>query len=405
MATAYAECKCATCGAEFTKIMYGTNRRDADSKAEWAAGYFDECDDCSKARKLREMEAATQEAEAAGLPKLNGSEKQAAWAVTIRQKIYEKLEEEIRVKSGKIAKSEAAGKKVIRAKRTLENLSNLLAFLTDHTAAHWWIDNRDHLSPLLSSGEIADRFRDDMDAWIAQSNAAPMETEEEAEIRKAAEEEMVAAPQGQTHSGVVEITVTDKDVTAQYPKDEDFRAIVKRLGYAWDADRRVWNHEISVITGAAQERAAELGNNLLNAGFAIQIADPDTRQKAIEGDYQPEHRRWILIYTSGDVRNWFCVLLPERGDGMYEKAKAIKGSRYCKPDVAIPAKQWREVLDFAEMNDYRISPAAQELIDAQKAAIITVTPAPARAAKYHEIDPGDIMNNCVAEIPADLLDD
>lgn len=37
MAKAYANCTCATCGESFERIMYGSNRRDADSKAAWAA--------------------------------------------------------------------------------------------------------------------------------------------------------------------------------------------------------------------------------------------------------------------------------------------------------------------------------------------------------------------------------
>lgn len=407
MATAYAECKCATCGAEFTKIMYGTNRRDADSKAEWAAGYFDECDDCYKARKLREREAANtvaaQEAEAAGLPELVGSEKQVAWANTLRKKALDKARDEFTEILDAAREEDNPPESIAAAERTFERFIRLVCDAAPQ--ASWWIDNRYSLDGL---NELTEKFPSE---WKAAENedAAPTkadtESPEETALRKAAEEEMIAAPQDQTHGGVVEITVTDTAVTARYPKDDDFRDVVKRLGYAWDADRRIWCKSIGVTTGAAQERAAELGSNLLNAGFAVQIADQDTRTAAIDGRYQPEHRRWIMAYTGGDYKGWFCIHLPERGDGMYEKARAIKGSRYCKPNVAVPAKQWREALDFAELNDYRISPGAQKIIDAQQAAVITVTPAPVKAVVYRETNPADVLNSGAAAVLDDLLDE
>lgn len=403
-------CHCRTCGKDFDKILWTSGKGASQAlkeEIEWAEnGGIDECDDCREARIAREREAANtvaaQEAEEAGLPGLIGSEKQVAWANTLRKKALDKARAEFTEILGAAREEDNPPENIAAAERMFERFIRLVCAAAPK--ASWWIDNHYSLDGL---NVFVEKFPAEWKAAESEGAApveADTETPEEAELRKAAEEEMITVPQDQTHGGVVEITVTDTEVSARYDKDDDFRAVVKRLGYRWDADRRIWCKSIGITTGAAQERAAELGSNLLNAGFAVQIADPETRAAAVNGDYQPEHRRWITAYFKGDYKGRLCIRLPERGDGMYEKARAIKGSRYCRPNVAVPAKRWREVLDFAELNDYRISPGAQKIIAAQKAAIITVTPAPARAAEYHEIDPAGIMDSG-ADVLADLIDD
>lgn len=57
MAKATANCKCATCGAEFTRTKTCQNRSDANSWEAWAEDHFDECPTCYGARKRAEEEA------------------------------------------------------------------------------------------------------------------------------------------------------------------------------------------------------------------------------------------------------------------------------------------------------------------------------------------------------------
>ncbi len=89
MAKATATCKCSKCGAEFEVIAYKRNRSEADSFAKWAELNITVCDDCEK--KMRdeahaaENEKAAQAANENGYPELTGTEKQVAWANTIRE--------------------------------------------------------------------------------------------------------------------------------------------------------------------------------------------------------------------------------------------------------------------------------------------------------------------------------
>lgn len=404
MARATANCTCETCGAKFDKVMYGNNRRDADSKAEWAERTFTECPECEEKRVRAEREAenaaAAIEAQESGLPALTGSEKQTAWATTIRQKIYSKLTSALKEKERKVAENEAAGKKVSRAKESCRRVRLFLRWLvSEHIAAHWWIDNRESLSAPIP--DILARFQADA-AFVKWYNA--LETPEEAALREDAEAEMTVAPANPTHGGAAEISVTAAEVSVKYERDDDFRAVVKALGYKWDADRRVWAKAISETTGAAAERAAELGNKLLNAGFAVRIADAATRTAAINADYAPEHLRWITLYTGdGPHKGWLCVRLV-RGDDLYDAAKKIKGAQYVKPNVAVPVNRWAEALDFADCYDYRISAAAQAAINAERASIVTVAPAAAKVKAYDERRPEDIMSGA-AGVLEDLTDD
>ncbi len=412
MAKATANCTCATCGKAFEKEVEGRNRKDADNKAEWAAQHFDECPICYHARIERERQeahdTAEKEAKDAGLPDLVGSEKQVAWATTIRHTCYSKASEALSGAEKELEKRKTSGKDTTRTEKRIDLYRDFARFLLSHTAAHWWIDNREK-AEAYSFMDVRLNFEREFDTWREahkDEDVTVTASQEKVsdEIRKAAEAEMIAAPENQTHRGAVEITVTETAVSARYEKDDDFRNIVKRLGFRWNADRRAWEKVINIFTGTAQERAAELGSNLLNEGFAVQIADPETRSAAVEGRYTPEHRRWVSAYNGGDYNGWFCISLPERGDGMYEKAKRISGARYHKPNVAVPAKRWQEVLDFAELNDYRISPGAEKLIAAQKEAVIVVSPAPVKAAVYEEHDPAEILGGD-AGVLGDLVED
>lgn len=387
MARAMANCACATCGKTFERVMYGNNRRDADGKAAWASEHFTECPDCAEKRVRAEREAenaaTAKNASEAGLPQLSGSEKQIAWANTLREKTLARIRE--------ICKPDGDPEHQASFERFLSWL------IETHDKASWWIDNRN-----MGTREIDALVK----AWAASAQDAPEpETPEEAALRKDAEAEMTVAPANPTHGGAVEITAAETAVLARYDRDDDFRAVVKGLGYQWDADRRAWRKAIGETTGAASERAAELGNKLLNAGFAVRIADAAIRTAAINADYAPEHLRWITLYTGdGPHKGWLCVRLV-RGDDLYDAARKIKGSQYVKPNVAVPVKRWAEALDFADCYDYRISAAAQAAVDAERASVVTVAPAAVKVKEYGERLPEDIMATSAPGVLEDLTDE
>lgn len=86
MAKARVTCTCKICGATFTRETIKRNRAEADNWDAWAAENIDTCPDCFRAEK-KQKEAERVAARSQQLPQLQGSEKQVAWANTIRDKM------------------------------------------------------------------------------------------------------------------------------------------------------------------------------------------------------------------------------------------------------------------------------------------------------------------------------
>lgn len=391
MAIATATCTCATCGKTFEVRAQKQNRRDADAWETWAADHLDECTDCYKARRQRERDEerarAAAEARELGWPELTGTEKQVNWANTIREGIIRHFNDLLAelVENG----GDKEGEDTVRGVRDW--------LLTSKTSASNWIDVRDYLN------KTWDRAKYER-AWIEEwkSAGAPADpTDAVEELRQAQAEEaavQTVAPAGQTHPGAVVIDHSERVVTAAYRKDEDFRLLVKSLGFSWNPTARYWSKALTDRSGTARERAAELGNKLLAAGFAVRIADPEVRQAAVAGDYEPETFRWI------DARDADFFITWARDDDFYAQAKRLPRARYSKPGILVPAAEWEEVQDFAHTHGFRFTPAAQELLDRQSGAVLVVEPAAPKEPVYDEHDPGEILQS-PAEVLGDLIDD
>lgn len=138
MAKATLECTCPECGAKHTWSVICHNRREADNWEHYHADDTDRlCPECYAKAKAKERaeareaenKAAAETAGALGLPALTGSEKQVAWAVSIRQKA---LDEALAPHGGSLANLNDKGRAVLAA-----------AMAKLPTEARWWIDHRD----------------------------------------------------------------------------------------------------------------------------------------------------------------------------------------------------------------------------------------------------------------------
>lgn len=114
-----------TCGHTTTHNIVGTDARgERGQKAEWLASQ--PCVECARAAKAAEHKAAAEEAAAAtaDMVALKGSDKQVAWAMTIR----------------------AAARAAVDAKVAGVTLNDAQAAalnaLWAQADAGWWIDNR-----------------------------------------------------------------------------------------------------------------------------------------------------------------------------------------------------------------------------------------------------------------------
>ena len=342
------------------------------------------CPDCYRAEleAKREAERAAALAEAAEqeLPALVGTEKQVAWALTLRKKYLEVLDGVLQR-----AALQASVDRVL-AQQAVESIQR-------EPSAVWWIEHGQQPSDREIMALIAKRYKELLDLREAAGTATAEEALAEATVR----------PDSPVSEIPVQIRIRENTVEAVYPERNDtLREIVKGRGFAWNGS--LWARKINLFAGTPAERAAEIGNLLLRAGFVIQIFDEVAREMAVSGTYEPEYVRWITKLVDGTYAGWFALSWERDNETIYAAGRKIAGSRWSKPNVVVPAAQYEAILDLADEFGFHLSPGALKLIEAartaKEAALIVrpeAGPEPIRGEPKEQTAPG--------EIDADLRDD
>lgn len=326
--------------------------KDRERKAEWHFSGL--CPECYKKKQEEERKSANKEAAEKSaemeLPELSGTEKQVAWANTLRIKAIDSI-------NARCAKMEAAlkekGLSTIPGEKIgmKEVYDSVQHFIKSHTDARYWIDTRDEGTNLKN---IVSEYKKYLEE-TANSDAVEEITAEK--------ESLTVSPECDTvKSGVVKITFKDGFLRAEYMKDSEFMEIVKGLGYKWSGT--AWGKEITEYTGLAEDRAAELGNKLMNAGFIVQFPDKGSKDKAISADFAPENDRWIK-YSSKTGK--FFILWNGRNDVLYNAAKKLPSAKWTSGSMDVNIEFYGEVEDFAETMGFSISKKAREEIKKYKA--------------------------------------
>lgn len=328
-----------SCGHDGRTNIIGPGK-DRQWKAD--AHFRGLCPECWEQKKLEEREKANAEAAAKAiemeLPELEGSEKQVAWANTLRQDLIDYIDTLDRKALECIDSSE-------------KEKYDVLDYIMSQTKASWFIDNRPH--GMLNW--IADRLTA-IRAWKVAQEIKPLVEEMKTES--------TVQPEDCQYKEPAEIKVSSEKITVSFPKNEEFRELVKSLGYTWGDG--YWYRKITKRNGPADDRAAELGNKLLNAGFPITLTDDIIRQNAVSGNYQKEQKRWIAIYTEGTYKGWFSIDWNGRDENLYNVARKLPGSRWNSPNVAVKVNYWKEVQDFAELYGFKLSAGALKAIEEYK---------------------------------------
>jgi len=291
--------------------------------------YFSEiCPACFKIQADKENEINMMKAIEMELPELKGTEKQIVWANTIRIKIIENT----------IAKN--------------ENIDLLEYIITNKTNASWWIDNRNtNIFNIVNLNNIKEEMN------------IKYKKDKEKIILDQLKEESTVYPENVISNVPVEIKFENDTIKVFFEKNDKFIEIIKSLEYKWNG---VWSRKIDKTSGKIKDRVAELGNKLLNNGFGITIYDKEIRENAITGDFEAECTRWILVRTNGKYEGWFAIWFKERNDRLYQLARRIKGSIWDNPVILINPKHYKEIEEYAELNDFKISEMAFEIINNEK---------------------------------------
>lgn len=306
------------------------------------------CPDCWKVEQGRlhaeENARSAEKCKEEGLPELMGTQKQIAWANTIRLNLINQIEKTI-------------ANLLERAKEKEEfkkNATIALKSIKRKTSASWWIDHR-NVSDFDIINLIKREFREAKKAL----------TEAPAEVVEKINNEATVYPENQKTSTVAEIRPLEGRLEINFPESrDDFRKIVKNeLKMTWNDT--CWSRRILSKHGKVQDRAAEAGHKLLAAGFPIRIFNEEIRQKAITGEYEIEITNWIQVRAEGEYKDWFAISW-DREDDYYKVARQIPGSRWSKPSVVVPPIKYEEVLDFAKMYNFKLSEKAQELAEIER---------------------------------------
>ena len=148
MAKATVICTCPKCGSEFKKEKFCNNRSEANDWEHWMrTNYTGLCYECWDAEKKEADAAKTDEfaAQHSGLPALNGSEKQIAWAAKIRRDALTALESFTPTQNEDMYKA-------------------FCEWVASHAECRWWIDNREKL----------DRGTDKVAAYLIINSVHPI---------------------------------------------------------------------------------------------------------------------------------------------------------------------------------------------------------------------------------------
>lgn len=332
------------CGHEGRTNITGPTRN-----RQWIAErHFEKlCSECWEQEKERQrQEANAKAAEAAKemeLPELTGTEKQVAWAVTIRNKIIE-----------------------ISHKYDEDEVKLVIDWmLNNRTSASYWIDNRG----ACGTEFMFERLLKDEHKVMGE------EIEVNEEVVDQIRAESLVYPEESKTKVITEIRVEGHYVVAVHEeRNEAFRKVVKSLRYKWENGR--WQKALNDWSGPAKHLMAELGNQLLAAGFPVRIEHSEARKMAAEGTYEPECTRWVKQLLNGDYENWFSISW-ERCEDFYEVARRIPKSKWCNGKVIAPPESFEDVVGFAETYGFKLSSGAEGVIKAAEEAfdkVLKVSP-------------------------------
>ena len=139
-----------TCGHTATLSLYGPSW-EVDRKLRWLQENS-MCSDCYKKngsqKRAEELEKAKENARRRNLPELAGSEKQVAWAMTIRDRFFARLDAFI---ESNLKKGPKTGSGFFLGLR-----QQAMAYFSAQKQAKFWIDNRFDLTsrPLELSNQL-----------------------------------------------------------------------------------------------------------------------------------------------------------------------------------------------------------------------------------------------------------
>lgn len=328
-----------SCGHEETIVLYGKSS-ERERKIEWLENYG-LCSECYKAQMQKHEETSRKtRKEAFDLPAIKGSPKQVAWAEKIRDGFFKDWEN-------------LGVQKDLRAEKFIN-------WLKKQAEARFWIDNREK------------SIRELVKEW-AENESKIDAVEESKELERAAKEESTIYPEREETRDVAEISYKGEFVEIKSPKNDIIIETARAAGYKWEGEKSRWCMKVTATRGRVEDRIAEIGNLLLNAGVPICIYDEEVREKAVRGEFEPQKHKWILKSGDEEVEIYWRT----REYSLYDEAKRLPHAKYREGTMRVPSRYFAEIREFVKLYDLGISEAAEALLTQEEKAYkerITVSP-------------------------------
>ena len=310
---------CESCGSDMTVNLIGKH-----TTRQWKLeNYTWKCDDCIEKERQEKLKIQLENDVKNKLPELTGSEKQVKWAVTIRQTILDKIELHLKEES------------------ETEEFKQKLEIFKSQTSAKYLIDNRNNAHEAVMNMEIP-KSNDEL--------VKEYQEEEKHIIRKTESNE------------VVEISVKEHIISLKFKRDDLFRKIAKENKYSWSYDSSSWVRSIENLNGNVIDRVVEIATKLLNNDFNIRVDDINLKDLILEGEYEEEVTKWIYRKDDNSV---YIIHKPDSVN-YYNEIKRLPGAIYKNYQISVPVKSYKEIIDFANEYDYKITKKASDLFDMMK---------------------------------------
>ena len=362
------------CGHTGSVQLYGK----ADTR-EWKAKKIGEgvCPECqAKQDAAHDAECAAKNKEM-GLPELQGTPKQIAWAESIRESAMRSMDSAFEKAQERAKKFRNLPEDEV--KLNLRCLEECRDDILAKTSASWWIDHR---SDVLS-------------VWTA-------EAEDRAKKIKAGKpaEQVIVRPADaeQAEDGIVQVTLDPLNVFVEYPKNETLRKIMRQKGFFWNGVQ--WAKKKSPGSESLENLAADAVNALVRAGFSVQVRE-DVAKAVKSHLFTPVNRREVSLSKFGRF-----ILTYEPNDELAKTLNSLpkaveKESTEFEYRTDVKKFYAAEVAEAASVYGFAISTEAQEKIDeVLKASVEKVTPKEEPAP----IPADAIFQHDGTEVIADLVD-
>ena len=147
---------------------------------------------------------------------------------------------------------------------------------------------------------------------------------------------------------------------------------------------------------------AETVDRMITKAQAGIDAYENVRNKAVKGEYADECLLWVMNGPDDKLRiSW--------GDGdWYEKSKRITGAKWSseKRNMMVPVSSFKEIRDFAECNNFKVTTLAKEKMDEYEVGTERIKKVD--VSEHVEVEKPDKLKEILKssdDIPSDLLDD